>query len=178
MAGPGPAGEEKTVRVFLGLGSNVGDRARHLAYGLRRLGERERVTGVSSVYETDPVGFREQGAFLNLVVRLDTARPARELLALCRVIEAAAGRERSFPNAPRTLDIDLLLYGEERFTDAELSVPHPRMAGRAFVLVPLLELEPDAREPGTGVPYADLLDPEPAGVRRLYPADRLTSPPA
>lgn len=176
MAGPGQAGEEKTVRVFLGMGSNVGDRAGHLAYALRRLGERERVTGVSSVYETDPVGFLEQGPFLNLVARVETIRPAEQLLALCRSIEAGAGRERTFPDAPRTLDIDLLLYGDDRVAAPDLSVPHPRMAGRAFVLVPLLELEPEAREPGTGVRYGDLVEADPAGVRRLYPGDRLLGP--
>lgn len=176
MAGPEPAGEDRTVRVLLGLGSNVGKRESHLAYALGRLDEVGRVTGVSSVYETDPMGFLEQGAFLNLVARVETGRSPAEVLTLCRSIEAGAGRERTFRNAPRTLDIDLLLYGDERVTDADLSIPHPRMAGRPFVLVPLLELEPEAREPGTGRPYGDLVDADPPGVRRLFPGERLLPP--
>lgn len=159
--------------MFLGLGSNVGDREAHLAYALDRLTAATTVTGLSGVYETDPVGWVDQPAFLNMVVRIRTARSPEALLELTRTIERDRGRTRSFPNAPRTLDVDILLYGGARISTAGLEVPHPRMTTRPFVLVPLLELEPGLREPGTGRGYADLLPPEPAGVRRLYGGERL-----
>jgi 2-amino-4-hydroxy-6-hydroxymethyldihydropteridine diphosphokinase len=143
--------------VFLGLGTNLGDRAAHLAHALARLAEELSVTGVSSVYETDPVGFADQPRFLNMVVRAETARSPDELLALTRGIEAERGREREFRDSPRTLDVDVLLYGDHQVRLEGLTVPHPRMAARPFVLVPLLELAPSLAEPGTGRPYRELL---------------------
>ena len=154
--------------MFLGLGSNVGDREAHLTYALDRLATEATLTGLSGVYETEPVGFADQPPFLNMVIGIRTARSPQALLDLTRSIERGRGRTRPFPNAPRTLDVDILLYGGARISTAGLEVPHPRMSERAFVLVPLLELEPDLREPGTGRPYATLLPPRPAGVRRLY----------
>jgi 2-amino-4-hydroxy-6-hydroxymethyldihydropteridine diphosphokinase len=153
--------------VHLGLGSNVGDRLAHLTDALRRLSALGAVEAVSGVYETDPVGFEEQPRFLNLVVRIRVDSSPHELLAALLEIEASRGRTRRFMNAPRTLDMDILLYDGRVIDDPELTVPHPRMSHRAFVLVPLLELDPDLVEPGTGVPYGEHL----AG---LTPADDLS----
>lgn len=162
--------------VYLGLGSNVGDREAHLAHAVARLQGEGRVTGVSSVYETDPVGYLDQPPFLNLVVRLETAHDPEDLLRRTRDVEAARGRERAFRNAPRTLDIDILLYGDRQLRLEGLTVPHPRMNDRPFVLVPLLELAPGLLEPGTGRPYREVLDSLPGDRRRMVPVmtgDRL-----
>lgn len=161
--------------VFLGLGSNVGDREGHLAFALDRIEAEARLTGASSVYETDPVGFTDQAPFLNMAVRLATDRSPAELLAWSRGMETERGRVRAHRNAPRTLDIDVLLYGDQEVRLPDLTVPHPRMRDRAFVLVPLLELAPDLAEPGTGTPYRELLDRAGggAGVRLVGPADAL-----
>jgi 2-amino-4-hydroxy-6-hydroxymethyldihydropteridine diphosphokinase len=155
--------------VYLGLGSNVGDREGHLAHALRRLDGETDLGAVSAVYETEPVGFVDQGPFLNMVARLETGRGPEELLGLVRDIEAERQRARTFRNAPRTLDIDILLYGRRMVRAEGLTIPHPRMHERPFVLVPLLELEPELTEPGTGRPYRDLLESAggDAGVRAL-----------
>ena len=153
--------------AFLALGTNLGDRTTHLASALHSLQRLGALTGVSSVYETDPVGFEDQPAFLNMVVRLDTALDPIELLEEIHRIEEGRGRERTFRNAPRTLDIDILLMGDQRIEQPGLRVPHPRMNGRAFVLVPLLELDPDRVDPVTGRPYRDYLKTAATGVRRV-----------
>lgn len=163
------------TRVFLGLGSNQGDREAHLAHAVARLAGATRLTGLSSVYETDPVGFADQPPFLNMVVRLETDREPDDLLRLTRAIEAERGRVRRFRDAPRTLDVDILLFGERRLDSDDLTVPHPRMHGRAFVLVPLLELEPTLAEPATGRPYARLLEAAggAGGVTRVMTGEQL-----
>lgn len=143
------------ARAYLGLGSNVGDRRAHLAHALRRLAELYELMGVSSVWETAPMGYEDQGRFLNMVARIETRTSPRQLLRTVRRIEKERGRERSFRNAPRTLDIDVLLYGDRVIDEAGLEIPHPRMEGRPFVLVPLLELEPGLVDPRTGERYAD-----------------------
>jgi 2-amino-4-hydroxy-6-hydroxymethyldihydropteridine diphosphokinase len=104
----------------------------------------------SSLYRSAPIGYADQPAFLNCVARLETALPAQSLLAQLQQIERGLGRVRSFPNAPRTIDLDLLLYGTEILDTPGLTLPHPRMHERAFVLVPLLELDPGATIPGRG----------------------------
>lgn len=136
--------------VYLGLGSNLGDRREHLAQALRRLDRVYGLTGVSSVWETDPVGYRDQPRFLNLVARLETDTDPGTVLETARSIEAERGRERREKNGPRTLDIDVLLYGDRVVKEEGLTIPHPRMHERAFVLVPLLELDPDVVDPRTG----------------------------
>jgi 2-amino-4-hydroxy-6-hydroxymethyldihydropteridine diphosphokinase len=130
------------TRAFLGLGSNLGDREQLLATAVDRLvavGRR----AVSPLYETDPVGGPEQGAFLNLVVELDTDLTARQLLAVCRRLEEAAGRVREERWGPRTLDVDVLWIDGTTVDDVDLQVPHPRMGERRFVLAPLRDLAPD-----------------------------------
>ena len=134
------------LRAFLGLGSNMGDRRRHLADAVASLPD---VVAVSPVYETEPVGGPEgQGPYLNLVVELDTDHTPHELLALAGRLEAAAGRERTVRHGPRTLDVDVLLVGDLVVDDDVLTVPHPRMRERAFVLAPLADLAPELVEPG------------------------------
>jgi len=114
----------------------------------------------SSVYETDPVGFLDQPSFLNMVVRIETTKTPLELLAHVLDVEQRLGRVRTFRNAPRTIDIDILLYGDQVIQEPDLKVPHPRMLERRFVLEPLHEIDPDLVHPVTGRTirshYADL----------------------
>ena len=133
-------------RVLLSLGSNLGDRRRFLADAVASLGAE--VVGVSPVYETDPVGGVDQGAFLNLVVELRTARPARDLLGVCHRLETAAERVRQERWGPRTLDVDIVWIDGERIDEPNLVVPHPRWTDRRFVLVPLADVAPDLVAPG------------------------------
>lgn len=129
------------TRAFLGLGSNLGDRLSHLRAAVAALPD---VVAVSPVYETDPLGGPdEQGAYLNLVVELDTSRDAWGLLELCRTLEEAAGRVRAVRWGPRTLDVDVLWVDGEIVDEPDLTVPHPRMWDRRFVLAPLADLAPD-----------------------------------
>lgn len=129
------------VRAFLGLGSNLGNRRSYLVDAIERLPD---VKAVSPFYETDPVGGPPgQGAYLNCVVELFTDRTPRELLAAAQAAEAAAERVRLERWGPRTLDVDILLVGDETVNDPDLVVPHPRMWTRGFVLVPLGDLAPE-----------------------------------
>jgi 2-amino-4-hydroxy-6-hydroxymethyldihydropteridine diphosphokinase len=131
-------------RAYLGIGSNLGDRLGHLQLAVDELagaGSVE-VVGVSPVYETDPVGGPDQPDFLNAVVAVDTTLTPRELLELAQRIEADAARVRTVRWGPRTLDVDLLLVGDEQVDEPDLVVPHPRLAERAFVVVPLADLDP------------------------------------
>jgi 2-amino-4-hydroxy-6-hydroxymethyldihydropteridine diphosphokinase len=164
--------------AYLGLGSNVGRREDHLAFALERLGDSAgHVAGLSSVYRTDPVGYLDQGPFLNMVARVETDHEPEALLRVIRGIEAARGRARTFRNAPRTIDIDILLYGDRQLRMDGLTIPHPRMHERRFVLIPLLELDPDLHDPGSGRRYSELLDGLAAGpggnVERVMAGERL-----
>lgn len=142
--------------VYLALGTNMGDRVALLRATLERLSAVVEIDAVSSVYETEPVGFRDQPDFLNLVVAGRTALEPRALLEAILGIEAALGRVRSFRNAPRTVDIDILIFGDRIVAEPDLEIPHPRMRGRAFVLVPLAEVAPELVHPGTGERIAEL----------------------
>jgi 2-amino-4-hydroxy-6-hydroxymethyldihydropteridine diphosphokinase len=142
------------TRAFVGLGSNLGERTETLkaAIGrLRGLSEVE-VKGVSSFRDTDPVGQLDQPRFLNGAVELETEMSARALLGALLELERAFGRDRTTgsPHGPRTLDLDLLLYGDETIDEPLLKVPHPRLHERRFVLEPLGELDPDLEVPGHG----------------------------
>ena len=129
------------TRAFLALGSNLGNRRAYLRHAIDRLPD---IVAVSPLYETDPVGGPPgQGAYLNCVVELHTDRTPRELLAEAQAAEAAAQRERNERWGPRTLDVDVLLVGDEQVDDPDLTVPHPRMWTRGFVLVPLGDLAPE-----------------------------------
>lgn len=129
-----------TVRTFLSLGSNLGDRRAHLRQAVETLPD---VVAVSSLYETDPVGGPHQGPYLNLVVRLDTSLAPRRLLSICHRIEANAERVREQRWGPRTLDIDIIWMDGVTMDDERLTIPHPRWKDRRFVLAPLRDLAPD-----------------------------------
>jgi 2-amino-4-hydroxy-6-hydroxymethyldihydropteridine diphosphokinase len=151
---------EDEARAYVGMGSNLGDRAGHLLNGVRgMLAAGLRVARLSSVYETEPVGVPdEQPAYLNMVAELSAPLPPPdELLALLLEIERAGGRRRDRPVAPRTLDLDLLLHGDLQTSSASLVLPHPRLHLRRFVLAPLAELIPDARHPALGKTFSELL---------------------
>jgi 2-amino-4-hydroxy-6-hydroxymethyldihydropteridine diphosphokinase len=132
-------------RVFLGLGSNLGDRRGNLLEALRLLDAMEdvRVLEVSSVYEAEPWGVLEQPDFLNLVAELATTRTPRGMLAACAEVEEKLGRIRGQRWGPRVIDVDILLYDDIKLEDEDLIIPHPHMLERDFVMVPLLELRPD-----------------------------------
>ena len=133
------------MRAFLGLGSNLGDRRAELARAVAGL---PNVVAVSRLYETEPVGGPPgQGPYLNLVVELDTGLGARQLLDVARRLEAAAQRRRDVRWGPRTLDVDVLLVGDEVVDDDDLVVPHPRMWQRRFVVDPLADLAPELVPP-------------------------------
>lgn len=137
--------------AHVGIGANLGDARANVADAIARLARlpHSALQGVSSLYRTAPVDAGGDD-YLNAVARIDTVLPAQALLEALHAIELAHGRERPYRNAPRTLDLDLLLYGDERIDTATLQVPHPRLHQRAFVLVPLLELSPDIAIPGLG----------------------------
>lgn len=144
--------------AFLGLGSNLGDRLDFLqqAVDLLHSDPVSRVDAVSSVYETAPVGGPEQGPFLNIAVRIATRRSPARLLALCQRVEHALGRVRTAHWGPRTVDIDVLLYGDLVVSRSDLVVPHPRLKDRPFALIPLLEVAPGQRFPDGSSPASAL----------------------
>jgi 2-amino-4-hydroxy-6-hydroxymethyldihydropteridine diphosphokinase len=156
--------------VAIGLGSNLGDRAAHLAYARQQLGTVLTDLEFSSLIETVPVGVPdEQPLFLNAAAIGRTDRTAGELLDILLRIERERGRERAFPNAARTLDLDLILVGDEVIREPTLTVPHPRFRERAFVLAPLAEIAPALRDPVTGKTIDELfraLSPALSGPRQ------------
>jgi 2-amino-4-hydroxy-6-hydroxymethyldihydropteridine diphosphokinase len=169
--------------VYLSLGSNLGDRAGNIARAIDMLGERGvRVTRQSSLYETEPIDVRGGGWFLNGAIEADTDLSPAELMSVLLAVERALGRERTAPAAgglkqplkeslkeSRTIDIDILLFGSRAVHAPQIEIPHPRMAERRFVLVPLAEIAPEARHPVLKQTIAELLakTKDTSGVRRL-----------
>ena len=166
-----------TTRAWIGLGSNLGDRRAHLDRSVREIAALPGVelARVSSWIETDPVGGPpDQPRYLNGALSVDTTRSARELLDACQAIERAHGRDRSreLRHGPRTLDLDLLLFGRERIDEPGLRVPHPALEARAFVLAPLAEIDPELELPGCARTAAERLAELDSG--RSAAADRMT----
>jgi 2-amino-4-hydroxy-6-hydroxymethyldihydropteridine diphosphokinase len=146
---------------YLGLGANLGERAHQLAQAISALASHPQVLllRVSSVYETAPLGYPSQPDFLNMAILLEADCDPLTLLRYCQQVEERLGRVRSFPNAPRTMDIDLLACGDIMLQSEELTLPHPRLLERQFVVVPLAEIAPELRIAGRG-PLGGLAEPE------------------
>jgi len=142
--------------AYLCLGSNLGEREKNLAQALTLLSQKAKLGKISSIYETEPAGYKEQPLFLNMVCQVATNLNPQELLSLAKAIESKMGRTPSFPNAPRPIDIDILFYDSKIIKTKDLTIPHPRLAGRAFVLVPLAEIAPELVHPELGKSITEL----------------------
>ena len=155
--------------AYLSLGSNVGDRENHLRQAIRRLEVVGRVLSVSSFYETEPVEFVDQAWFLNCAVAVETSLTPQQLIASLLGIEQEMGRRRTRKRGPRTIDIDILLFGDTILEALGLTIPHAAMQRRRFVLEPLAEIAPEARHPALKKTVSELLQGLPAGqaVRKL-----------
>lgn len=152
--------------AFISLGSNIGNRLEYLQQAVDLLQQIEHVdvANMSSVYETDPVGYEDQAAFLNMVVEIKTLLTPHEILKKCNEIEAKLGRKRDIRWGPRTVDLDILLYNEENVKTEDLIIPHPRMMERGFVLIPLVELQANLVDPQSKQLIADVAHVQKEGV--------------
>ncbi|MFD2761428.1 2-amino-4-hydroxy-6-hydroxymethyldihydropteridine diphosphokinase [Lentibacillus juripiscarius] len=146
--------------VYLALGSNIEPREDYLKRAVHLLEDDPRLTVIksSSIYQTAPVGYTEQADFLNMVLKAETSLSPLALLDVCQQIEKKLGREREFRFGPRTLDLDILVYNQENRQTEQLTLPHPRMHERAFVLIPLGEIAPDLTLPPADKPISDYID--------------------
>ncbi|MBY0124434.1 2-amino-4-hydroxy-6-hydroxymethyldihydropteridine diphosphokinase [Bacillus sp. S/N-304-OC-R1] len=155
--------------AYIALGSNIGDRLESLKEAIASIEAipEIKVAETSSIYETDPVGYEDQDQFLNMVIRVETYLSPLELLHTCLDIEKNLGRKRDIRWGPRTIDLDILLYNQENIISEKLTVPHPRMHERAFVIIPLLEIQSGIRLPTMEVPLQDVIEkiPDREGVR-------------
>jgi 2-amino-4-hydroxy-6-hydroxymethyldihydropteridine diphosphokinase/dihydroneopterin aldolase/2-amino-4-hydroxy-6-hydroxymethyldihydropteridine diphosphokinase len=136
-----------SVIAYIGIGSNIGDKTANCQTAVECLAEAGQVISVSSFYYTEPVGYKEQEDFINAVAILETNRSPVELLAICHVIEDRLGRRRTVRWGPRTVDLDIILYGDLVVNRPDLVIPHPLMAVRKFVLAPLVEIAPEVMHP-------------------------------
>ncbi len=163
-------GDTRKRRVYLGLGSNLGEREKNLLAALRMLDAMEgmAVREVSSVYETEPWGVEDQPRFLNLVALVESERDPRGVLEACREVERGLGRVRGRRWGPRVIDVDVLLYEDLKWEDEELVIPHPLMLERDFVMVPLLELGPCGLPAGMEEAARRWRPRQPGQVKRLF----------
>ena len=160
-------------RVILALGSNLGDRSANLHQALEEISVNVSIDKTSSIYETPPWGYIEQPVFLNQVISGLTSLNPAGLLAFLKGIEHNMGRVRNFQNGPRLIDIDIILFGEQIVNTEHLVIPHPRMLQRAFVLLPLFEIEPDLIIPGTNKSVVDLvINVDQTGIHKLAPESK------
>jgi 2-amino-4-hydroxy-6-hydroxymethyldihydropteridine diphosphokinase len=153
--------------IFLGLGSNIGDRSSHLNDAIKLLGLP--IVAISSVYETEPVDYLNQSWFFNQVLQCETSFHPLKLLAECQKVEKELGRTREISKGPRTIDIDLLFYNDEILNTVDLTIPHPAIPQRRFVLVPLAEIVPDFVHPELNLTIRELLQrcPDHSEVKRI-----------
>ena len=164
------------TEAYLGLGSNLGDRVANLQMGATLLAERVGELVVSSVYRTMPVGFSSQHEYLNAAGRVRTRLSPFELMHAIRTIETELGRIRAVTNGPRTLDVDILLFGSAELRSLPVTLPHPRLGERAFALWPLAELAPSLRHPTLGLSISELLKRLRPGPRRIVLHSRRWGP--
>lgn len=145
--------------AYLSIGSNMGNRLETFQSAIQLLDSEQEISVLdsSSIYETDPVGYTNQACFLNAVLKISTSFKPEELLQVCLRIEAELGRKREIHWGPRTLDLDILLYNQENIETESLIVPHPRMFERAFVMIPLMELEDQIQLPYSTTSLEDIL---------------------
>lgn len=159
------------TQAFIALGTNIEPRENHFIKALEMLTDHGdiRIKQISSIYETDPVGYEDQADFLNMVIEIETELTAEKLLHYCQLVEERLGRVRTIRNGPRTIDLDILLYSQNTIKMADLEIPHPRMSERAFVLVPLNNIASEVLVPGTDRTVQQLLrglsDEEKSSVR-------------
>lgn len=158
----------KPVTVYLGLGSNMGNRKDNLDKGLELLSQRLKPGEVSSVYDTAPAGNTQQARFLNMVCQVYTKLAPMGLLTLVKGIESKMGRTLGERNAPRPLDIDILFYGDQIIKNPKLVIPHPRIEERDFVLVPLAEIAPELVHPVSGKTIKELLQGLERGTQGMF----------
>jgi len=155
--------------AYIGLGSNVGERTSFVRSAVEELNATEgiHVTATSSLYETSPIGGPPQRSFVNAVARIETTLEARALLEICKGIEQKLGRDTSGMRwGPRVIDLDIELYGDEKISEPDLEIPHPRLNQRRFVLIPLLEIDRDLTDPW-GTRFADIVDDAEGDVELL-----------
>lgn len=154
--------------VYLGLGTNLGDRSANLSAAVGSISAIAKLMDSSSIYRTAPWGFTEQPDFYNQVLKVQTELSPTDLLAQCKSIEETIGRTPTFRYGPRLIDIDILLYGEILLDTPSLTIPHPRLVERAFMLIPLLEISAEIIHPVSGMPFSQYLQGlDTSGVVRL-----------
>jgi 2-amino-4-hydroxy-6-hydroxymethyldihydropteridine diphosphokinase len=160
--------------IYIALGTNLGDRLENLNQARQALPPAVEIQACSPVYQTPPWGIKEQPSFLNQVIRAEADLAPQDLMAYLKRLEARLGRVPGAPNGPRLIDLDLLFYDDLCLEGPTLTIPHPRMVGRGFVLAPLADLAPDLRHPNLGITVAEmLLECDLQGIERFASAESL-----